>query len=67
MNNNRNLTKHFDRYASVPHLHTSGLKIVSSDYWGVSRLRKSNLFFLLVHRFTDEQLCLLSESLQLLS
>ena len=76
MNKGRNLTKQFDRYASVPHVHTCGPKIVSSVFWKlepgvggggvISRLPKSNPFFLLVHRFTDKQLCLLNESLQLL-
>ena len=33
MNKGRNLTKQFDRYASVPHVHTCGPKIVSSVFW----------------------------------
>ena len=33
MNKGRNLTKKFDRYASVPHVHTCGPKIVSSVFW----------------------------------
>ena len=32
MNKGRNLTKQFERYASVPHVHTCGPKIVSSVF-----------------------------------